>query len=181
MAHAQQDIVCRDNIGKGVGMRLNNANIVLALALTAMAGCSGINSQSADAPLPSDAAASVAPAAPKVGAPTADAAVRKTPVVPGRRARVFIFTATGDDCEPLPAPELTITAPPSKGDLSFEPGQETTVATSGKGTCTGKPATGTGVYYTARAGQTGADRFAVTARLKTGETATRNFEVHIAP
>ena len=141
-----------------------------------MAGCSGLSSQKANAPLPGDAANLT----PRAGAPTNDTAVRKKPVVPGRRARVFIFTAIGDNCETLPAPTLTIAAAPQKGDLSFEFGQKTTIKTSGKGTCIGKTANGTGVYYTARIGHSGTDRFAVTAKLKSGETATRKFEVRIA-
>lgn len=143
----------------------------LLLALAGMAGCSGAGSQGPAAPLAGDAAGP---------APTADAAVRSTPVVPGRRARVFIFAGLGDNCERIAAPQVTITAPPSKGDISLEPGQETTIKTSAKGTCIGQTATGTGVYYTARAGATGTDRFAVTARLASGETATRTFEVNIA-
>lgn len=150
----------------------------LAIALAGLAGCSGLNSQTDGAPLPGDSAMTAA--APAPGAPTVDAAVRKTPVVPGRRARVFIFTAIGDNCEPLPAPQLSITAPPTKGDLSFEPGQETAIKTSGNGTCIGTAAKGTGLYYTARAGQSGTDRFTVTAKLASGETATRAFEVRIA-
>jgi len=144
-------------------------SVLLSLAL-ACGACSGIGSQSAG-PSPNDPAALT---------PTADAAVRSTPVVPGRRARVFVFAGLGDKCETLPAPQVTVTHAPAKGDISFVPGQETTIAASAQGTCTGKQATGTGVYYTARAGQQGTDRFSVTARLATGETATRNFEVHIA-
>ena len=141
---------------------------VLALALVGIAGCSGVNTQSGNPPLPGAAA------------PTADVAVRSSPVVPGRPARVFIFAGFGDRCEPVAAPEITITAPPSKGDVSFKPGQETTIKTSAQGTCIGQKTKGTGLYYTARAGQQGTDRFSVVAKLATGETATRTFEVHIA-
>ncbi len=144
---------------------------VLALAVAGVAGCSGVGSQGSGSGLP---AAAPTPSA------TSDIAVRKTPVVPGRPARVFIFAGFGDTCEPLPAPELTITAAPTKGDVSFQPGQETTIQTSEKGTCIGQTAKGTGVYYTARAGQTGTDRFSVAAKLAGGETAVRTFEVRIA-
>jgi hypothetical protein len=140
---------------------------ILALALAGLAGCSGVNSQGGAVPL--------------AAAPTTDVAVRSTPVVPGRPARVFIFAGLGDKCEQLPAPQITITAAPAKGDVSFKPGQETTIKTSAKGTCIGQTAKGTGIYYTARAGQAGTDRFSVTAQLAGGETATRTFEVHIAP
>ena len=145
---------------------------VLALVLVGVAGCSGLNSQDGNAPLPTDAGVP-APA-------TTDAAVRSSPVVPGRAARVFIFAAFADNCDPLPAPQLTVTAKPAKGDLKFVPDQETTIKTSGKGTCIGQTGKGTGLYYTARAGETGTDRFSVTAKLDSGEIATRNFEVRIA-
>lgn len=140
---------------------------VLALVVAGLAGCSNVGSQGESAPLPNKATA-------------ADAAVRSTPVVPGRRARVFIFAGFGDNCEPVAAPQITITEPPAKGDVSFVPGQETTIQSSARGTCMGQKAQGTGIYYTARAGQDGTDRFSVSARLASGETAMRTFEVRIA-
>ena len=146
---------------------------ILALALVGLAGCSGIGTQNGAAPLPGDAPA------PTAGAPTSDAAVRSTPVVPGRRARVFVFAGFGKQCEPVAAPQITITAPPAKGDITFVPSQETTIQYSAQGTCIGQKVQGTGVYYTARAGQKGTDRFALSAKLGTGETADRTFEVRI--
>ena len=140
---------------------------VLALALVGIAGCSSVGSQGESAPLPCNA-------------PTAAAAVRSTPVVPGRPARVFIFAGFGDQCEPVAAPQITITEPPAKGDVSFVPGQVTTIQSSAQGTCIGEKAEGTGIYYTARAGQDGTDRFSISAKLASGETATRTFEVRIA-
>jgi len=140
---------------------------VLALVLAGLAGCSSGGSQVESASLPGNA-------------PTADAAVRSTPVVPGRRARVFIFAGVGNKCEPIAAPQITITEPPAKGDVSFVPDQETTIQSSAKGTCIGTKTKGTGIYYTARAGQDGTDRFSISARLASGETATRTFEVRIA-
>jgi len=140
---------------------------VLALVLAGLAGCSSGGSQVESASLPGNA-------------PTADAAVRSTPIVPGRRARVFIFAGVGNKCEPIAAPQITITEPPAKGDVSFVPDQETTIQSSAKGTCIGTKTKGTGIYYTARAGQDGTDRFSISARLASGETATRTFEVRIA-
>ena len=140
---------------------------VLALVLAGLAGCSSGGAQVESASLPGNA-------------PTADAAVRSTPVVPGRRARVFIFAGVGNKCEPIAAPQITITEPPAKGDVSFVPDQETTIQSSAKGTCIGTKTKGTGIYYTARAGQDGTDRFSISARLASGETATRTFEVRIA-
>jgi hypothetical protein len=143
------------------------AAAILTLTLVGVAGCSGIGTQDGSAPLPADA-------------PTADAAVRSTPVVPGRAARVFVFAGFGDKCEPVAAPQITITAPPAKGEVTFVPGQETTIQYSAQGTCIGQKTKGTGVYYTARAGQQGTDRFSIAAKLASGETASRTFEVRIA-
>ena len=106
--------------------------------------------------------------------------VRSMPVVPGRPARVFIFAGLDEKCGPIAAPEITITEPPAKGDVSFVPSQETTIQYSAKGTCAGRKATGTGVYYTARAGQEGTDHFSVISKLSSGETAARTFDVTIA-
>ena len=80
----------------------------------------------------------------------------------------------------MPAPELQITTSPAKGDISFRPGQETIIAASLTGSCPGAKSTGTGVYYTARAGATGTDTFAVTAKLASGEVMRREFQVTIA-
>ena len=64
---------------------------VAVLALGLLGGCSGIATQDGSAPLPADT--------PYHRAPTADAAVRSTPVVPGRAARVSVFAGFGDKCE----------------------------------------------------------------------------------
>ncbi len=106
--------------------------------------------------------------------------VRNSAIVPGRAARVFIFAGVDKDCTSLPEPALTVMKPPAKGDVSFRPGQTTKLAATASGTCIGTKATGTGVYYTAREGTSGADSFTVTARLASGETMTRDFSVHIA-
>lgn len=111
---------------------------------------------------------------------TVDSATRSAPVVPGRPARVFVFAGWDGACATLAAPQVTVTSPPAQGEVSFRPGQETTIAGSATGPCAGKRATGTGVYYTARAGAAGSDRFAVEARLASGETSARVFEVGIA-
>lgn len=143
---------------------LFNFRPVAALCLCALAGCSG-------------AGPGGVPASP-VGAES-PSGVRTSPVVAGRRARVFIMAGFGANCEPMSAPQITVTEPPAKGSVTFEPGQQTTVETSASGTCLGKTATGTGIYYTARPGETGADRFAIAAKLASGETATRSFSVEI--
>lgn len=102
------------------------------------------------------------------------------PVVPGRRSRVFIFAAVGTTCEPAPAPQVTVTLPPDKGDISLVPGQATTMAASANGTCAGAKSTGVGVYYTAREGASGSDRFTLSARSGADEM-SRSFEVRIEP
>ena len=143
----------------------------LALFAGTLAGCSSAG--------PENLPAVTQPAASEA-APTADAATRASPVVAGRPGRVFIFAGVGKKCEQLPAPEITITAPPSKGDVTFQPGQDTTIAASSLGTCIGTKAKGTGIYYTAKAGTSGTDTFSVTAKTSTGETMTRTFQVTIA-
>lgn len=119
------------------------------------------------------------PSGDQAAAPSEANGVRTTPVVAGRPARVFVMTAVGKNCEQLAPPEISITEKPGKGDVAFTPGQDTTIATTAQGTCIGQKAKGTGIYYTARAGSTGADHFSVNARLASGETATRTFEVQI--
>ena len=104
--------------------------------------------------------------------------VRHNPVVAGRRSRVFVMAGFGEKCESLAAPNLAVTQPPQKGDVSFEPGQETTVTTSASGTCIGSRVAGTGIYYTARPGQTGSDTFSVEAELG-GSVTQRTFTVEI--
>lgn len=136
---------------------------VLALALLAAAGCSSNTDPNASSP---------------AGGPVAGDGVRHNPVVAGRRARVFVMAGFGEKCESLPAPNITVTQPPQKGDVAFEPGQETTVNTSATGTCIGSRVLGTGIYYTARPGQTGEDSFAIEAELG-GSITQRRFTVQI--
>lgn len=111
---------------------------------------------------------------------TVPAGTRSAPVVPGRPGRVFIFAGVDKACAPLPEPQVQVNKAPAKGDISFKPGQATTIAASAQGTCIGTKATGTGVYYTAHAGSTGPDSFSVTAKLASGETMTRDFTVNIS-
>ncbi|MBS0232829.1 MAG: hypothetical protein JSR99_05025 [Proteobacteria bacterium] len=154
-----------ENLGRTVARVLLGAQAIVVLFV--LTGCSGQSGS-----MPSLQASN--------DAQPASVAVRTMPVVPGRRARVFIFAGLGDRCEPVAAPEISIVQPPAKGDVTFVRGQETTIQSSAHGTCLGQRATGTGVYYTARDGEQGADRFAVTAKLASGETVTRTFEVTIA-
>ena len=116
-------------------------------------------------------------AAPVVGQ---EAAVRGTKVVPERPARVFVMAAFDDACRQVAAAALMIDRPPTKGQVSFRENQATTVMYSVSGKCIGTKLTGTGIYYTAAKGATGSDTFTVSARLGSGETATRTFNVNIA-
>jgi hypothetical protein len=84
----------------------------------------------------------------------------------------------GEGCESLDAPTIVVAQPPAKGSVSFVPGQETTVNTSASGTCIGQRVLGTGIYYTARLGETGADTFTVEAELG-GSMTQRTFTVQI--
>ncbi|MGE0024819.1 MAG: hypothetical protein AB7S70_14440 [Hyphomicrobium sp.] len=137
----------------------------LALAVHGLAACSASG--------PPASAPPIATAAPASGD-----GVRRNPVVAGRRARVFVMAGFGDTCESQPAPTITITQQPAKGSVTFEPGQETTVNSSASGTCIGARVSGTGIYYTARPGETGTDTFAVEASL--GDAVTqRAFTVEI--
>jgi len=135
----------------------------LVLALLLMAGCSSGPSNTAPPPAPDAAGGD---------------GVRRSPVVAGRRARVFVMAGFGAKCESLPAPAIAITAAPSKGTVTFEPGQETTINTSASGTCIGQRVLGTGIYYTAREGETGADTFSIQAELG-GDVTQRTFSVEI--
>jgi hypothetical protein len=136
----------------------------LAAALLALGACSSSG--------PPDASSATPPS------DQAGDGVRRDPVVAGRRARVFVMAGFGENCESLPSPTLTVTQPPAKGSVSFEPGQETTIKTSASGTCIGHRVLGTGIYYTARAGETGPDAFTVEANLG-GSITQRTFSIQI--
>lgn len=90
------------------------------------------------------------------------------------------MAGVGKNCEPVAAPLMSVDEQPAKGDVSFTPGQATTIAASAQGTCIGAKTTGTGIYYTARQGATGTDKFSITAKLASGEITKRTFEVKIA-
>jgi hypothetical protein len=155
-------------------LAVERLSVVLVVAAMACGGCSSANLAVGPAPQSANGADTGA------GADAAAPGTRSEAVVPGRPARVFIFAGVDKSCASLPAPELQIVTPPAKGDVSFRPGQDTTMAASLSGYCTGAKAKGTGVYYTARDGTSGTDTFAVTARLQSGEEMRREFQVKIA-
>lgn len=98
---------------------------------------------------------------------------------PGAPTRVFVMAAFDAACKSLPAPQIEITVAPAKGSVSFREKQDTTVQFSQAGTCNNARVQGTGIYYTAQPGTSGADTFSISARLSTGETATRTFRLFI--
>lgn len=148
-------------------MLMLNFSRILLVSLALLPGCSG--------------AGPTAPSATAPGTRPDDTAVRSSPVVPGRPGRVFVMAGVGLKCEPIGDPQITITEPPQKGDVSLVAGQETTIQYSVSGNCTGQRTKGTGIYYTAREGTAGTDRFSISAKLGSGEVATRSFEVRIEP
>lgn len=109
-----------------------------------------------------------------------EVAVRGTKVVPERPARVFVMAAFDNACRQVAAAQITVDRPPAKGQVSFRENQPTTIMYSVSGRCIGTKLTGTGIYYTADKGATGSDTFAVSAKLASGETASRTFNVVIA-
>lgn len=112
---------------------------------------------------------------------TQDSATRTSVVVVGRPARVFVYTALGKNCARLPAPSLRIVTNPARGEVSFREGQATSIASASNRACVGRPATGTGVYYTASGSAAGVDRFTIEARATDGSIQSRTFEVRIEP
>ena len=155
-------------------MMLSPKLIAASLATYLLAACSSADQPAA--PQTASATAQATTAQPDVSAP----GVRTSPVVPGRPGRVFIFAGVDKACAPLPAPELKVTKPAAKGDVTFTPGQDTAIAASAGGTCLGVKAKGTGVYFTARPGTSGPDTFSVTAKLSNGQSMTRDFAVNIS-
>ncbi len=102
-----------------------------------------------------------------------------TRVSPGGTTRVYVMAAFDKDCGSLPKPEIAITTPPAKGQVSLREGQTVVVQQSLSGSCLGQRVTGTGVYYTAGATAAGPDSFKITARLSTGEVTERTFQLRI--
>lgn len=105
---------------------------------------------------------------------------RTTPVVAGRPARMYIWAGfSPEDCTAI-TPTLTIAQPPKKGTISFRPNQTTKIKQSTSGKCIGHNVYGTGIYYTARNGQTGPDQFSITASTPGDLPVTRTFSLIIA-
>ncbi len=114
------------------------------------------------------------------GAHAQDTPSGMTRVTPGASSRVFIMAAFDDACQSMKAPVIEITQTPRKGSVEFREGQSTTVQYSVSGKCQGARVTGTGIYYIARADALGEDTFSISARLATGEVATRTFKLFLS-
>lgn len=107
------------------------------------------------------------------------AVARKTPVIAERPARMYIWAGFDPkDCKAV-TPKLTVTQQPSKGAVSFQPNQLTTITQSSSGACLGRSLRGTGIYYTAHKGQSGADQFSVTATAGSRQAVSRTFQLNI--
>ncbi len=115
-----------------------------------------------------------------VAASAQDAPRGATRVSPGATTRVFVMAGFDAQCQSLPPAVITVDAQPRKGSVSFRPGQSIVVQTSASGTCIGSRVTGTGIYYTASADGSGGDMFSITAKLATGENASRTFNLNIS-
>jgi hypothetical protein len=103
-----------------------------------------------------------------------------TAVVPGHTSRVFTMAGLGRDCSATQPPKITIDKVPAKGSLTFSAVEPTVIQYSLSGACIGKRVAATGVYYTPRAGETGADTFVVTAHAGARTKATRKIDVNIS-
>lgn len=93
--------------------------------------------------------------------------------------RVFVMAGFNPDCTFKSFPEIRVSAAPTKGQLSFKPGEPTTVHYSSSGNCVGTHIQGTGIYYTPAPGQSGQDTFTVTVLLDKAQPMTRTFSVVI--
>lgn len=137
-------------------------------ASLAIAGCSTTPS------LPSSLVATGALPAAKAGAPKPS-----KPVVAARQTRMYVWAGFMEkDCSAA-TPTITISQKPAKGEISLKANEPTFIQHSTSGKCLGKSLPGTGIYYTARKGQEGADQFTLTATSATGQVATRSFKVNI--
>jgi len=104
---------------------------------------------------------------------------RMAPVVAERPARIYIWAGFDEkNCQVL-TPKITISQQPSKGVVNFRENQMTIIKHSNSGKCLGQKLPGTGIYYTARKGQTGSDHFSLTASTSKGHSATRSFQIRI--
>jgi len=104
---------------------------------------------------------------------------RTTPVVSGRPARMYVWVGFDEKTCMALNQEIAVSEKPAKGAVSFKPNQKTKIKQSNSGKCLGENMVGTGIYYTARKGQTGVDQFSVTASTSEGHSATRSFQVRI--
>lgn len=101
-------------------------------------------------------------------------------VSPGASTRVFVMAGFDETCQPVAKPVIEVVKPPRKGSVAFREGQSTTIMSSLSGKCIGQRIAGTGIYYTAAPTASGEDAFTIEARLATGETTTRSFQMFVS-
>ena len=147
----------------------NAATISTAVAFClAIAGCSSTPSSLI-------ATGSLSKAAEPSGKPAAFA----KPVRTGKPTRMYVWAGFKEkDCSPV-QPQMSLSATPTKGDVSYRPNEAVTVQHSASGKCVGQRVSGTAIYYTPKAGTDGHDRFTVTAATPNGSTVSRTFNVDI--
>lgn len=83
------------------------------------------------------------------------------------------------DCTAI-TPTIAVAQPPNKGTVTFRPNQMTKIMQSTSGKCIGKTVYGTGIYYTARKGETGQDQFSITATTSGDPPVMRRFSLTIS-
>ncbi len=78
-------------------------------------------------------------------ASSASYAGRGTRVKVDTPTRVFVMAGFAPDCTFKGFPDMQLTAAPQKGQVSFKPGEATTIQYSLSGNCVGKEVKGTGI------------------------------------
>jgi hypothetical protein len=97
----------------------------------------------------------------------------------GKSKLVFVIAGFDAACRSTTYPTVTIDAPAAKGRIILRPGETTTVQYSVSGRCIGAKVEGVAIYYVAADDADGADVFSISARMPSGEVATRMFHIHI--
>ena len=153
-------------------MTVTKTKSMLAFAAgLAIAGCAATPS------VPSSSMISTSSVAAPAGA--AATTVYAKPVTSARPTEMYVWAGFAEkDCSPVPA-QISISQPAAKGAVTLRANQATLVQHSASGKCIGRQIPGTGIYYTAKAGQFGADSFTVTAAVPNGQIVTRTFHVTV--
>ncbi|HRD77510.1 MAG TPA: hypothetical protein PK264_16510 [Hyphomicrobiaceae bacterium] len=100
-------------------------------------------------------------------------------VAAGKTKLVFVVAGFDTECRSTTLPVVSVDAPAAKGKVVLKAGETTTVQYSLSGRCIGAKVQGVAIYYVAADDAVGADAFSISARMPTGEIATRMFNLHI--